>query len=269
MTLLLLAAAALAQDDTGEPTCSELEVRDLIPHLHTDLVPLDIQPMVIFNSKPCTLEQDFTLTLFLRTEEGDAVELASTTLTSVAVPPTSAMALPLDFELDPDTRYRFRVQRFADADGEVIAQVDFLTGTARIAGVDGAPGAPDLPIAWRYRTDGGFRVQLGGSVAAALDPDDLSVLQLLNDADEVVETAPVFGTTPVAVFGSWIQGDKPKEVCLRAVQIDGAGRAGDAGPEACVAPARGQCEGCGGVGGAGGLAVLLASLGLLRRRSPP
>ncbi|MCB9744916.1 MAG: hypothetical protein H6740_20160 [Alphaproteobacteria bacterium] len=272
MIALALLSLAAADDSGWESPCAALRVRDTTPRLHTERTPLDVVlRAVMLDEKPCTFPDEYELLLYERVDDADPILMQSETFTAVESPPSTQFALTPEATLAANTRYRFLVRRLEQDGYDALSQVDFLTGDAPTQGFSGAPGAPELSIGWTYRTeDGRWRVQVGGTVAPILDPDDLSTLQLVTseDVEFVVESAPVYGSLPVGVVGWWVQDERPDQACLRAQQIDAAGALSELSEPGCVELERGECEGCAsGAGGAGAWA--LALLGLLRRRRSP
>jgi MYXO-CTERM domain-containing protein len=196
--MMLLVGASLAH------TCPDEFLQDTLPVDGAEAVPVDVQPAVL--SLGCADAWDFELTAEGEPVVRDTVE--------------EGLLLRMDlglYELAADTLYTLTVSPSDDVD--FFSSVTFTTSDAPLQGLSGEPEVAGAELI----AEGAATKQLTGqvSVRPALDPDNLSVVLLLNGAGDVEQV--MLPTEDTVRFDIDEEYDGDANYCIRAAQDDGAG----------------------------------------------
>lgn len=196
--MMLLIGASLAH------TCPDEFLQETLPADGAEAVPVDVQPALL--SPGCADAWDFELTA-----EGEPV---------VRDTVDESLLLRMDlglYELAPDTLYTLTVSPSDDVD--FFDAVTFTTSGAPLQGLSGEPEVAGAELI----AEGAATKQLTGqiSVRPADDPDNLSVILLLDGAGDVEQV--LFPSEDTVRFSIDEEFDGDASYCIRAAQDDGAG----------------------------------------------
>jgi hypothetical protein len=257
---IAMAQAFQAADMEIAEACDQLYVFDSVP-ASNEVVPYDTVPAVIFRGD-CGSN-----VWILSVEDGEGVLVEQEVQASMTG--GSARIDEPEFLMEPDTDYILRITPI-DGWGQEV-EVGFSTSSELSQGAM-AP-SPGVPEADAVGNEEGWWVAGDIDVRAGEDPDNLSVLMLLNDGGFPFYAArpDEQGQANLRLPLDWMQ-QAPDEVCFTVAQEDAAGVRTTLEP-VCVAPEvvvvplteRG-CSTLSQVGGSGGLLLALVGLLGLRRR---
>ncbi|MEY3212583.1 MAG: hypothetical protein RIT28_3064 [Pseudomonadota bacterium] len=240
--------------------CPPLMVRDTRPALGQTDVPTDARLVAVLYGD-CGGSGTYLVELL----GADGAVLQSDTQT-VTVPDMSGLlVLTPEGGLASNTDHVLRV---TPEDGGEVSEVAFTTGDGQVVGLGAGVPSLSLEYASATKVDGEWVVAWGARIDAAADPDGLSLVGILSEEEGVDGFAGVAAPDSAGIavlYGSQTVSEKPRELCLDAVQLDGLGVESEA-VEACLEVDR---QGCSTAPAAPGLfAAVLALLGLRRRASP-
>jgi hypothetical protein len=258
--LASLSAFAVPAED-----CAPMYVSDSLPRPGQTDVPIDADITVFFAGMDCGWSETYVVELW----NGTVLE-ASGSYAGAAVSVSAFATLDPPELLQPETFY---VVHVVASDGWGIdTEFSFTTGTDLVTGIDGVP-AIAIVSSW---TDPDGYAEADLLVTVADDPDGLSRVRVVDGDDasrvfagRIAPEAGSFGAT-----GWWPPiGAQRDEVCVQAIQTDGAGTESTS-DVVCAIPdlvepvedlgSPGPC-GCSGTSAAPSFAPL-AGLLLLRRR---
>ncbi|MCB9758576.1 MAG: hypothetical protein H6739_01925 [Alphaproteobacteria bacterium] len=259
-------AALVASGDMAP--CMGTFVSDTRPLPESADVPVDARLVALLEDGGCPTQATFTLQL-IQVDEGQEVLLDEATGRVELDPITSLLALEPSAELTPGQDYIFRILP-PEGFGELV-EIGFTAGDGVVTGPpEAAPDMEEFGSSYLKLDDGTFRVTLNASAIPAEDPDGLDLIMLIDDSDGAV--LDVAGASDIPFLrGERILDEAPDEVCVRAVQVDGAGREGPESEVMCGEPERIRngpiARRCSTTGGFAGLfASLMGLMAATRRR---
>lgn len=265
VSLLLPAAHA----DMALIACETVTVSATIPAAASVDVPVDVLPRVLFRGE-CEPPSAHDISL-VRLVDGEEQEVAFETAPWNFDAPSHMVSLDAG-ELEPDSDYLLRVMP-VDGWGE-LTEVGFSTGSGR---VEPLADAPEVALTWAGYEEAGeqWAAWFEAEMTPVADPSGLSTIHLvLDDPSELVlaSEAVADGGDMMWAYPRLITDEEPEQICVRAMQMDGAGRTGAVSEPACIEPdyegrtLTKRVFGCDTTGGVASLYGLVLAAGALARR---
>ena len=260
---LALALSTPAQADPADAplACAVASFANSMPQDGETNLPVDLSPVLTFIGN-CAIPAPYTVSLF---REGETVPVRTDVFDAEAFSLAGDTALlELDLGgLDPDTAYTLEASGEFDQNPVVIG---FETGSDTVAPFDGA--APDVTV------NGVFSDRLaGGVIGIRVDLTLTSASETPEQSTYVIRSGG-FDREIVLASGatqqfdlSYVESERPDEVCVTVVERDGAGTwHGPSDTQCAPVPRPVGCSVTGSPATGFGLLAGLLALPFLRRR---
>lgn len=279
----------LADGDIGG--CGRAEVVRSLPVDQQVDVPVDAR-FVALAASDCG-NGGITYEARLRRDGSTTTVAEVSGVTSDLVVEDELIVLQPEEPLEPDTGYRVEIVTSVPGEPDTLPEqvetfVSFTTGSTTVPELTSAPGISIESATVAEVGAGSARFNAQVELSPVPDPLGLGYVVVFNDVERLDPTISRIlprDYGPMGLELTWIEPDYRTSACVRAVQIDGAGREGPASAEVCLtatevepeeqspdmaAPASESEDGCRvatpGRGGGLGILALLGLVPLVRRR---